>query len=154
MTGRRFLLSFAAIGAALGLQASCVAVFGVDEASLHDVVIDMCKCDALQGLDGCVATLTERLDGAGGAAQEAWLARYVKTCTQCGDVLACLSESPTCTLSTCKIDAECCQTNAAGPTTCKAGACKECSVGSCTVDADCCPSGDAGKVKCVVGFCN
>lgn len=151
--GRRALTAAGVLGAALALQASCVAVFGVDEPSLHNVVAEMCQCDSLQALDGCEATLTARLDGAGGAAQQAWLAHYVDKCLECKDALLCLSESPTCTLSTCKLDAECCQVSTVGATICFAGSCKACSVGACTQDVECCQTSDAGKVKCVDGSC-
>lgn len=128
MTARRApvaLAAFAAFSAVAALQASCAAVFGVDETQLHNAVTEMCQCDELQAVETCEATLTGRLNDANAAVQTAWLARYVTDCTVCAAAPTCLSQIPTCSLDKCKISAECCTLADAGKATCEAEHCKQ-----------------------------
>lgn len=126
MSGRVALLALGALAAALALQAGCVAAFGVDEASLHDAVKEMCQCETLQSVDSCETTLSGRLNGASTAVQAAWLARYVnEKCTDCANAGTCLAESPTCSLDKCKMNAECCTLTDAGKATCVDLHCKQ-----------------------------
>jgi hypothetical protein len=119
------LAALAAFSAVAALQASCAAVFGVDESQLHNAVTEMCQCDTLQAVDTCETTLSGRLDDANTAVQTAWLDRYVKECLDCAKAPACLSQIPTCSLDKCKISAECCTLTDAGKATCEGDHCKQ-----------------------------
>ena len=126
MTGRRALVALALLGIAAPVmsQAGCVSVVGVDLATHTSVVHDMCLCDQLRYLGKpaeCEATLNARFDGIGPADNTAWLAKYTSECTECGNVLACLGERPTCVLLGCAIDAECCQVPGTATNICLAG---------------------------------
>lgn len=125
MSGRRALLFVLALGAVAALQASCVSAFGVDESSLHDAIHDMCGCPLLDGVETCEATLTARMNGASTTVQSAWLARYVEKCTDCPNVLQCMSESPTCSKDKCKRDEECCTVTGPGKAKCVLQHCKQ-----------------------------
>ncbi|MEP7123565.1 MAG: hypothetical protein ABJE95_21735 [Byssovorax sp.] len=121
---RRLLPALATFVVALGIQAGCVGVFGVT-GTLHDAVFEMCQCPALQPVQSCRETLTSRLDSANVAVRSAWLDRYVQECLECANAPICLSESPTCSLDKCTIDAECCSLSDAGKATCESSHCKQ-----------------------------
>jgi hypothetical protein len=127
VTSRPVLFALAACGLAVPLviQASCVAVFGVDVEKLRNAVQDMCACDQLKAVETCESTLSKRLDGAGEAARTAWLAKYDEQCTTCGGALTCLSAVPTCSLDKCKLSEECCQVSDAGEVKCVDGTCSK-----------------------------
>lgn len=109
MRSPRALALLAVASLAFVAQASCVSVFGVDDEGLHDVVQAMCSCSELQPLGDCEKTLGERFESAGSDTRAAWLEQYDKSdCSSCGNVLTCLSATPTCSVDTCSLAEECC----------------------------------------------
>ena len=110
MRSRRALALLAAALVVFVAQASCVSIFGVDDEGLHNVFEDMCKCGELQPLSDCEKTLGERFARASSTTREAWLDRYEQEdCDVCGNVLTCLSATPTCSVDACSRAEECCQ---------------------------------------------
>jgi hypothetical protein len=122
-TGRA-LAALALLALAFTAQASCASVLGIDEDSLDNVVIEMCKCPGLAGVSDCEATLGERLDEGAPGTRETWLARYRdEQCDKCENMLACLSTKPTCSIDKCVRDEVCCPAKGASKGVCVNGSC-------------------------------
>ena len=125
MKTRRALAALALLGLAFTAQASCASVLGIDEDSLDNVVVEMCKCPGLAGVNSCESTLGDRLDDGAPATREAWLARYRdERCDKCENMLKCLSTKPTCTIDECVRDEVCCPAAGASKGVCVEGSCK------------------------------
>ena len=111
MRSRRALALLAAAFVAFVAQASCVSILGVDDEGLENVFEEMCQCGELRHLNDCEKTLGDRFARAGSATRSAWLTRYRDDdCSNCKNVLTCLSTAPTCSVSACTLAEECCQT--------------------------------------------
>lgn len=125
MKARRALAALALLALAFTAQASCASVLGIDEDSVDNVVVEMCKCPVLAGVSGCESELTARLDDGAPATREAWLARYRdERCDKCENMLTCLSTKPTCSIDKCVRDEVCCPADGASKGVCENGACK------------------------------
>jgi hypothetical protein len=99
--------------AVAGLQASCVAVLGIEEEPV-DAVAKLCGCvaeDYPGGKPSCITTLTGRLNNATETTRAEWLGRYIDQCAKCGDAWKCIQASPTCSDNACDSSLQCCSRN-------------------------------------------
>lgn len=114
MRARR-VAALGAIGLALALAVSCVALIGADE-HREMVVETLCGCTDLTTLLGsatCANEVNDRLKDAPEEVRAAWMkAAEARGClTSCANALACYRVAPACSSDVCRTgeDDECCE---------------------------------------------